>query len=1505
MSIQTDLSVSPYFDDYNESKDFYKILFRPGVSVQIRELNQLQTLFQKQIERFGDNIFKSGTIVDGGDIIFHNSLPYVKIKDAETDLTPVVVSNYDGYNIKNQADLIPLTAAIITSVAGFESRAPDLNTMYIRYTNSGFYSNTTGGAIEQTTFAADETLIIYDPSTPLEKIIVNNGASGFSTTDPVVILSAIAIQNTSGGTAFANNFFASDFVSDGTANCQIISIDTTSNTEAVILKIKPRVQDLKTNDAAKWNFSLDTNIQTSNTIPSSIARVVGIVGTGARATLTLGSLGVVSSVNVAQKGSGYYVVPNISIASSSASENQISLSNFTSQNFLTNVTVASAGQSPIGVGYAMTVGEGVVYQKGYFTRITPELVIIEKYANTPDAISVGFVTSEEIINSNQDLSLLDNATGAPNFTAPGANRLKLTPSLVKLTKAEADLREDFLYIAEFSNGEPYKQNRQTVYNKIGNYISQRQYESAGNYVTDPFLLNTKSPITIADEATEFNIFIDPGAAYINGKRIETVNNFEVGVDKGTDFFTAQDATISLNFGNYINIDELEGSFQFTNGSTVDLYNTAGNSISTGTIGAIPSAAGLGTKLGTARIRSLAFDSGIPGTSAAVYRLYLFDIQLNSGANFANVKSVFYDGTNKGIADVVLQNGIAVLNDNNLSKLLYYAGFPAVKKANTISYIYRTMSNGSFNTSGVLTISLATETFPYTGSLSTTQEREVIIVPTVSAEATSNFTGTVTALTTSSEVIGSSTTFASDLRAGDYIKIGTVAVGQVASVTNNTILTLSANSGAAAAANTFKLFFPLGAPISFERSSRTINNNPTDNLLTVNLGLAVNVSTLCDVTHNIRSADTAPVAKTVNRNTYVRINTANNVASNTGPWALGVSDVFRLNKVYIGSNSTFTNTDPAAVDVTQYFYVDHNQNEDYYGISYLVRKPNTPALTLTATDYMLISYDYFSVTEEGMKAPGSSGTYNIDDTITLAASSSSINTLEIPEVYGNKGDYYDLRDQFDFRPYSQGTVTPNTNPVFAPLNPTEPTTRFTTSNKFFPAPDSELSATLEYYLGRTDRVVIDENNEFHVIKGQPGIDKEPSQPDNSLTINLLEIPPYPSLPYQLSAQTILFVDTKVANETYSTKRVNTYRVIAPLTAADRLTLQPRGYTMEEIGKLERRISDLEYYTSFTLTETLAQKRVLPGFDGTDRFKFGFFVDGFEDYRYADVSNPGYKASIVDGYLAPSFSELNFIVESPDGKDLGLPFNEVTFISQTRATNGPIIMAPVVTTPTVVTPTPIVVEPVAPVIVQSIAGIIQQERNTTTRDTTPYVFEEFFYTFSSITGPVEFYINSKNNNIAAEIFQGSTPEGPWTSIKTSADAQAISTIDVATKGLSTLNGSRNIEHPGVIERKSYGPVGNWIEDQFKLLFTHNPSSGIYYKIRIYKGKRNGGFLGTNGGASGTFGYKLFYPTDSDVNIVARTPAINYISTQYQYIGTGGADNYVRGGGSNFITDETRRT
>ena len=52
MTQKTNLNISPYFDDFDASKNFYKILFKPGVPVQARELTSLQSYLQNQLKSF-------------------------------------------------------------------------------------------------------------------------------------------------------------------------------------------------------------------------------------------------------------------------------------------------------------------------------------------------------------------------------------------------------------------------------------------------------------------------------------------------------------------------------------------------------------------------------------------------------------------------------------------------------------------------------------------------------------------------------------------------------------------------------------------------------------------------------------------------------------------------------------------------------------------------------------------------------------------------------------------------------------------------------------------------------------------------------------------------------------------------------------------------------------------------------------------------------------------------------------------------------------------------------------------------------------------------------------------------------------------------------------------------------------------------------------------------------------------------------------------------------------
>lgn len=72
-------NVSPYFDDFDESNDFYQIMFKPGMAVQARELTQIQSILRSQIEKFGNHIFKHGSIVIPGNSQAELNTPYLKV----------------------------------------------------------------------------------------------------------------------------------------------------------------------------------------------------------------------------------------------------------------------------------------------------------------------------------------------------------------------------------------------------------------------------------------------------------------------------------------------------------------------------------------------------------------------------------------------------------------------------------------------------------------------------------------------------------------------------------------------------------------------------------------------------------------------------------------------------------------------------------------------------------------------------------------------------------------------------------------------------------------------------------------------------------------------------------------------------------------------------------------------------------------------------------------------------------------------------------------------------------------------------------------------------------------------------------------------------------------------------------------------------------------------------------------------------------------------------------
>ena len=165
MPQKTNLNVTPYYEDFDASKNFYKILFRPGYSIQSRELTQVQSILQNQVESFGKYAFKQGELVIPGEVGLNTKLDYVKLSSvsevAISEGDDIVYKKYDitqlvGQQVQGLTSGV--TATILSTKLATESSA---DTLFVNYINSG-NSNT------ESTFRQGETLEVVDGvNTPL------------------------------------------------------------------------------------------------------------------------------------------------------------------------------------------------------------------------------------------------------------------------------------------------------------------------------------------------------------------------------------------------------------------------------------------------------------------------------------------------------------------------------------------------------------------------------------------------------------------------------------------------------------------------------------------------------------------------------------------------------------------------------------------------------------------------------------------------------------------------------------------------------------------------------------------------------------------------------------------------------------------------------------------------------------------------------------------------------------------------------------------------------------------------------------------------------------------------------------------------------------------------------------------------------------------------------------------------------------------------------------------
>jgi hypothetical protein len=137
MTQNTNLNVSPYFDDFDENKNYKRVLFKPGYPIQSRELTTLQSILQNQVEKFGQYFFKEGSVVIPGGSFYDDRYYSVKINPFFLNIPVNQYTRYLSDNeIKIKGETSGVTATVVNIITNVESEQ-GYDTLYVKYTSSG------------------------------------------------------------------------------------------------------------------------------------------------------------------------------------------------------------------------------------------------------------------------------------------------------------------------------------------------------------------------------------------------------------------------------------------------------------------------------------------------------------------------------------------------------------------------------------------------------------------------------------------------------------------------------------------------------------------------------------------------------------------------------------------------------------------------------------------------------------------------------------------------------------------------------------------------------------------------------------------------------------------------------------------------------------------------------------------------------------------------------------------------------------------------------------------------------------------------------------------------------------------------------------------------------------------------------------------------------------------------------------------------------------------------
>ena len=1176
MAQNTNLNIAPYYDDFDQSKGFLKVLFKPGYPVQARELTTLQSVLQNQIDTFGTGVYKEGSMVVPGGITLNTNVACVIIQNTYLNLdVELYRTALDGLVIKGSTSGV--RARILFSVSANTSTKSQI-TFYINYLEKA-NDNTTTTFTDGETFTC-ETDITYASTTiaagtPIAQLL-NSGANSRGSTASV-----------GAGTYYVRGYFVP--VAEQTLILDQYGI---APSYKVGLKVEERIitadedATLYDNAIGSTNFSAPgadrfkinlTLVKKAPTAPNA-ADFIELLRTDTGRVQkkversTLGFINDVLATRTKEESGDYYVKKFFVDARENLDDG------FNNGVYASDATTGD-GNTPSEENIAVQLSSGAAYISGYRTeRLSTTYKDVDKPRTFDTALNESLTSDfgNYVFMTNQHQAPTIYETIELRDTETGTNLGNPQGTIIGLTRALNFYHESGAF-----------NNQTTIYRC---YISDTQ-------------LFTK--ITLTGSGT-----------WTNGRKV-------FGATSGaTGFCRSGSGTVGYLY---------QTNGVFLPGEVLKVNNEGG--ATHGTI-----AAGGVKAYSFADVKSYAFGGGggtadsvldvkvaLPGsgpiytgnasTGTITSTLSNFDTQLkvgdivefsNNDANHRATVTAVTDDKNFDITrlgSTTLATGALTspvirtrpeIKEASKKALITPLGYGAVKNTN---------NNNTQNPAGYFRVAV-TGVSVSSGSATVDVGSGLLIK---NADALDDFTVSVTSGTGDGDILSEAnfTTGSPSVNTQSVALSGLLGGG---SGTIDVIVTVYSSNRSAKAKTTERMKL-------LKLDKTTVSGSP-NGLTTATTGNAYRVD---DERISLGTGDVFKLkaiyesSETFPQNVLPQFQYTNLIGAigiddvitgdTSGSRARVISttsnivyfipvddDVFTDGETITGPNSTFQifagTLSNGATNVTESFELDDGQRDQYYDYSSIVRKAGYTA----PTKPLYVIVDRFLTTS-------GSNPYTVD----------SYQTSEYKEIPNYNSE--NLRDVIDFRPIVAEQLS-GAGSVASPwgLSATKyldfDNRAFTGNLTGLPGIGDTTILSIQYYLGRVDKVFMNKDNIIQIVKGAPST--QPVPPDNiddAMLLATLTIQPY-----------VFNVDNDITIEETNYKR----------------------YTFRDIQYLEDRIKTLEYYTQLSLLEGETASMEVRDASGLSRFKNGFIVDNFSSLATADTLHPDYRVStdFEEGQMRPA-------------------------------------------------------------------------------------------------------------------------------------------------------------------------------------------------------------------------------------------------------------------------------